>query len=609
MNAGPLFSSMKPQAKTLLFGAAICAIAPFFTASAFAQEPEMGLRAAADANSWLNYKSNLQRTGETKARVGGVPNLMWRHSTDIAGKANDTSPLVVGAPGQRRIYFSTARTLFCIDAQTGAQIWRSKPLSRALASPITLLPGQAEAEDLILAVTSSGQLHALRTSDGVVEWQVAAAAPVQGVAPVIINTAEGERIMLALANGRLAAFTFDGQLDPNWQLRLGSFSSAPTATPAISTDGLNLYIPTSDKKLYVVDILEAKVAYAIALRVPAYESPLLLGDEIFVASGSILSGLRKETGRSNWTYDFKSPLSAPAAQQNADGATIFVGARNGRFYCVNALDGEKLWETNLGDAITGSPTIAADMILVGTRGGVLFGLAPDDGRILWSYRLHSERLTEKKQEGETEVGKDGIEVVIDDAPIWDDDSTKTFGITSQPAVLDGQIYLLGDNAALYSFSTQPFDAAPPRVVDARLSIPNSDSRPTLQRLDLEQPLLIPGRAPVQLIVELSDIGSGVDPGSIRVFLNDQQVPPEAMRSYSDATGKVVVSLAEAADKGPSGLEDGNNSIAILGRDYRGNEMNYAVNFSVDNSIPAPKAPPKKPKEPEVQPGAATPRKN
>ena len=83
--------------------------------------------------SWLTYKADLQRTGATNARIGAIPNLLWRHSTNMTAKICDTSPLVIGPPGQRRLYFAADELLFCLDGQTGSRIWESKPLSRPIA--------------------------------------------------------------------------------------------------------------------------------------------------------------------------------------------------------------------------------------------------------------------------------------------------------------------------------------------------------------------------------------------------------------------------------------------------------------------------------------------
>lgn len=601
---------------------ALCC-APVFTGQSWAQlAPELGARVEPapiepeiidlpvdlGPTSWLDYKSDLQRTGSTKAHLGSALNLMWRHSTNIKGKAYDTSPLVVGPPGLRRIYMAIHHTIFCIDGQTGAQIWRSEPLTRPIVSPIILLPG--ETGDLVLSVTSSGQLNALRVSDGAPAWKIGAAAPVQNMAPVIINTAGGQRIMVALATGRLIAFTLKGELDASWDVRLGSFSSSPTATPSLSSDGRFLYVPTQDKKLFVIDIMNAKVAYSVGLRNSAYASPMIFEDRVLLITDTSLTSMKQRTGQTNWVFDVKSALGAPAAARGAKGAAIYVGARNGKFYAVNSMTGAKLWETNLAESVTSAPTVASDMVLVGTRSGVLFGLSREDGRVLWRYRLHTERVvaTEEDDNNTSDNTSDplirtapgGMEnsdrnalpkaPPSEDRPIWETDKTKTFGVTSQPVVMEGMAYILGDNAALYAFSSQPFDTQPPVISNARLSIPNSASRQSLQRLDLEKPLLVPGQAPIQLMVEISDEGSGLDPDSIVVRFQNTELPKSALGTFSDATGKLIVTLAEKKGRTLTNLSDGLYPVVITARDYRGNEMSYTVNFAVDNSIPPPLAP-------------------
>ena len=570
----------------------------------------------AGPTSWLTYKSDLQRTGATKARLGSALNLLWRHSTDIEGKAYDTSPLVVGPPGQRRVYMALDHTIFGIDGQTGAQIWRSEPLTRPIVSPIILLPG--ETGDLILSVTSSGQLNALRASDGTRAWKIGAAAPVQNMAPVIIKTAAGERIMVALATGRLIAFTLDGELDTAWDVRLGSFSSSPTATPSVSSDGRLLYIPTQDKKLFVIDILNAKVAYSVALRNGAYASPLVFEDRVLLVTDTSLTSMKQRTGQTGWIFDVKSALGAPAAARGAKGAAIYVGARNGKFYAVNSTTGAKLWETDLAESVTGAPTVAADMVLVGTRNGVLFGLSREDGRVLWRYRLRTERVVAPEQDDNVTGGNTSDPLIrtrpagngnadrnadentdrnalpeappSSNGPIWETATMQTFGMTSQPVIVEGMAYVLGDNAALYAFSAQPFDAEPPMISSARLSIPNSASRPSLQRLDLEKPLLVPGQAPIQLAVEIIDEGSGLNPDSIVVRFQNADLPKSALGTFSDATGKLLVTLAEQKGRTLVNLADGLYPVTITAKDYRGNEMSYTVNFAVDNSISPPPAP-------------------
>jgi outer membrane protein assembly factor BamB len=544
-------------------------------------------------STWLTYGADLQRTGAVDVHLSAMPNLVWRYSSDIEPKEFDTTPLIVGPEGQRRIYFAADRYLVCLDGQTGAQIWRSKALQRPIASPITLMA--SDAGDVILAVTSSGQLNALRTSDGGQLWQVPATAPVQNIAPVLIKTADGSRIMLALATGRLVAYTLDGQLDPNWEVRLGSYSATPTATPALSPDGQFLYIPTQDKRLYVVNIPKARVEYPITLDTGSFVAPVVAGEHLIAVTGTTLLGMKLRTGQTQWRFDVKSSFGSPAVQIGSEDAAgkIFVGARNGKFYAVDADSGNELWETDLADSVTSVPVVTNTMILVGTRNGLLFGLSPENGKVLWRYRLNTQRsVVVRNRDWDDNSGGNVTPAGFGAASSAAGSRTylQTFGVSSMPAVVDNAVYVLGDNAALYAFSTRPFDADPPRVVNPQLSIPNSAAKPSLQRLDADKPLLVPGRAPIQLVVELSDIGSGVDPATIHVSLNNQELPSSALAPFVDTTGRLLITLIESKDRVTANLDDGLFTVAIAASDYRGNQMNWTGNFLVDNTVPSPKAP-------------------
>lgn len=568
--------------------------------------------ASVESNAWLTYRGNLQRTGVANVNLAAAPNLVWRYSSDIEPNEFNTTPLVVGPATQRRIYFAADNFVVCLDGQTGAQLWRSKRLQRPITSPIALVTG--ESGDMILAVTSSGQMNALRVSDGGLIWQVPASAPVQNIAPLLIKTSAGERIMLALATGRLVTYTLDGQPDPSWEVRLGSFSASPTATPALSVDGKLLYIPTQDKRLYVVDIPNAKVAYPINLDFGAFVSPLVLDQHLIAVTGTTLLGMKLRTGQTQWRFDVKSTFGSPAAKPGAGTAadTVYIGARNGKFYAINAENGARVWETDLADSVTGVPVVTQGMILVGTRNGLLFGLAPDDGKVLWRYYLNTQRAIAPRDRNTDGTGRayrggdnmmptgfgnpggaapaaGGSGGTAGDGDSATRPAVQTYGVSSMPAVVGEAVYVLGDNAALYAFSTRPFDADPPQAISPQLSIPNSAGKPALQRMDSEKPLLVSGRAPIQFVVELRDAGSGVDPDSIQVSLNNQELPKTALSPFSDTSGRLLVTLVESKGRAATSLEDGLYNVVIKARDYRGNEMNYTGNFLVDNTVPSPAA--------------------
>ena len=598
--------------------------------------PAAGSTPSAGPTQWLTYKADAQRTGAVDVTVGAPPNLMWRHSTELAPRTNDSAPLVIGPPGQSRIYFALDKFVICVDAQTGQEIKRSKALSAPIASPLALL--STDAGDLVLAVANSGEMSALRTSDLGQLWSALPdkdkTVSVLNSAPIRLKTANGERLIVAIGTGKLVAFDLLGQIDPNWETVLGNFSSAPTATAALSRDSSTLYVPTQDKRVWVVSTDTGKVRYSINTRSAVFTSPVVTDDHLIVVNGSTLNGLQLKSGREDWVFDVKSDLSAAAAMKDKNGnTTIFVGARNGRFYAINDANGRVLWSSDLADSISSPPTVAKDMIFVGTRNGVMFGLAPADGKVLWRYRLHADRVVTQptRQRNGRGGGTDnnaggfggggfggadggagapggfagggefgggaGQGSASNSAtlrnrrektqPIWSDTPTQTFGVTTTPIVLNDQLYILADNSALYSFSTQPFDADPPQLMNPQLSILNTEGKPALQRLDNEKGWLGPGRGPVEFIAEINDIGSGVDPTSIRISFNRQELPATAITSFSDITGKLLLKLTDAKVSAMANLEDGNQTILITARDYRGNEMAQTITFMVDNTAPVP----------------------
>ncbi|MXR52769.1 PQQ-binding-like beta-propeller repeat protein [Halovenus sp. WSH3] len=75
----------------------------------------------------------------------------------------------------------------------------------------------------------------------------------------------------------------------------------------------------------------------------------------------------------------------------ADGA-VYIGAYDGIFYAFDAATGERLWETELGDSIGGSPTYDGDLLYVAVEyadpEGSTFAVDPASGEVVWEDPEH-----------------------------------------------------------------------------------------------------------------------------------------------------------------------------------------------------------------------------
>ncbi len=559
--------------------------------------PLMAQNAApAGANSglaWTTFKGDFSRTGSSAANVRLPLSLQWRFSSEAPARTYPTSALVLGAPGQQRVFFAAGRNVYALDTQTGQQIWRSPTFNSSVITPITALSG--EGGDLILAAQQGGRLAALRATDGGRAWEGDAQSTINNAGPIVVNTPRGQRILTAVNSGRIVAFNLNGTVDPEWKASLGRTS--PSTPMALSSDGSLLFIGGSNSRLYVIDIQKGTVAYTIQLRGTSLVSPVVAGDQVITSSGRRLASYRVAGGSAAWTFDTAGLLIAsPAVAKDAAGKNVlYVGTRDGSFYALDEA-GKQIWKTDVGVGITGTPLALPTMVLVGTSNGLFLALDRTNGKVLWEYRLKTERAVEQPTTPQADIGQANIgQANIGEANIGEEgappvDATQTepqtriWSVSAAPSVVNGQLFLLGDNAALYGFTTRSFDALPPRVIEPSLAVPDDRNKISSLLLSPATPP-VPGQGPIYFAAQMEDTGSGIDPASIQANLDNVAIAPDAV-DFRSGTGILTLTLLDPA-KGGTTLSDGLRNLTITARDYAGNQLRYSIGFQIDNTAPPP----------------------
>ena len=579
---------------SLLGGALWCAALPALAQVAPAVSPAAMTGAMADGTTtaWTTFKGNVERSGASDARVSLPLSLKWRYSSTAPARTYVTAPLILGAPGRQRIVFAVGSNVYALDANTGSQIWATPDLTSTIVTPLTLL--STDNGDLILGMQSSGRLLALKSADGGRVWETDAGGLSTAAGPIIVETEKGTRIVVALDTGQMVAFDTAGTVDKTWKVQLGRPGNSAASSMALSPDGARLMLLGADSQLYIVDVKAAKVIYALQQTSRNAVTPTVAGDLVYTANARAITATRIGNGQTAWSFaPTGEVVGSPAVMKSDDGTTLFAGTRDGQFVALDAATGDVKWQKNLGKTVnvSGSPLALRDVILVGTTTGLMLGLNPADGTLVWQYRLQTERVADLQprqgrggrggQGGGFGGGRGGGFGGTAEEP-------RVYGVSSAPAAVDGAVYVLGDDAALYAFTAQPFDADAPRVVEPSIAVNASDNELLALLLPTDSPRLVPGAGPFLFAAQIDDVGSGVDPNSIVVTLNGE--PVEASRIYFGvATGVLTLTLSDAAKQEPA-LTDGLKTIVIKARDYAGNQVTSTSSFQVDNTIGPPAAP-------------------
>jgi outer membrane protein assembly factor BamB len=177
-------------------------------------------------------------------------------------------------------------------------------------------------------------------------------------------------------------------------------------------------------------------------------SPAVADGKVFVGtSGGKFYALDKTTGEIIWTFDAGSPVSSSPAFQNG---TVFFGTENpGKIYAIDARTGLVIWlyQVHAGAAVYSSPAVIDDKVIVGSSDGELLCLDELQGQVLWTTQLGVGPLSSPAIQNGTvfvasSLGIDAVDMQTGTS-IWE--FATSWPVTSTPAVADGLVFVGTEN--------------------------------------------------------------------------------------------------------------------------------------------------------------------
>ena len=254
-------------------------------------------------------------------------------------------------------YLAGGSYVYAVNLQTGAQVWRYP--DKASANPFEATPVLTSDGQLIVGGYDK-KLYSLNPQTGQSNWQFADARDrwIGGILAV------NNMIYAPNSDYNLYALNLRGELQ--W-----TFGADQSIWGAPVSDGTNIYFGTLGHKVYAVNAKTGKQAWVQNVDGAVLGAPVLGTDNsLYVGSyGGTVYNLNTATGSNHSLATASSWIwSSPAL----DGNTLYFGDGNGSLYAKPLGDTGQSWNQKLNGAITGTPLISGENIIVGTEAGNVY---------------------------------------------------------------------------------------------------------------------------------------------------------------------------------------------------------------------------------------------
>ena len=288
------------------------------------------------SQDWPMFRHDPGHTGHTTAAGPTTPNVLWNFST--SGNGVNSSPAVV----DDRLYVGSENgNIYCLNAQTGQQIWVNFKITTSFRSSPAVSNGFlyiCDARDVVYCLDAqTGKINwTFSRDDGVL-------ADAKSSSPTVVNG------YVYICSGSNSLFCLDALTGREvWALNIVSMepSLEGTGWPEIGYSSVST-------------------------------SPAIIDDRIYVG-GSNLHCIDANSGGLIWSY----PVVVGCAPAVSEGK-VYFSSWEGNAYCLNADTGEKVWNQSgiMGWSRSG-PSVADGRVYFG---GLIYCLDASSGEVIWRY--------------------------------------------------------------------------------------------------------------------------------------------------------------------------------------------------------------------------------
>lgn len=521
---------------------------------------------------------NVERTGYTAEKLAPPLALQWKFSVgEDAG--HKSTPLCIGD----RVIHCALGVVYALDADSGAIIWSYNTRFQIRATPILH-------NNRLYVCTINGQVHILDPADESQER-------VLGVLDIRGGTASdpllvGEDLYIVADSGRMFQIncqTYDSK-------EVHRFESG--ARDHLAWDGDNIFFTGTDNRLYCWSTKRNRVLWAKS-QGNLVTAPVVVKDGVVIATRDDLKLIKTRSGQPVWTKRGLVSARGPVGL-TPDGKIVMVD-RNEYVYLIDAVRGEIISRVETDSLVETAPTIADQLIYLGTGVGNVYAITLSDMSNVWYYRCNP------------------IDTIGAGLP--------TYKVAVAPVVSNGNLLVVTTQGTLLNFRADAVDFGEPRLhlpqlttnaVDrSLLALPLYDDQlREAMRADAEaaaedgkdpvippeaEKLALPGKQPTfRFETYVYDEGSGVDMTGIRVEWDGQPYISDLIRITPNDHLLTVDLVGQRSGVARQQLKDGEHVLKITVPDFKGNKVERTFTFQIDNTLP-----PLEPIKEKPKPGTGT----
>jgi outer membrane protein assembly factor BamB len=334
------------------------------------------------ADDWSMYHLDSAHTGYSTATAPTtLPKQLWNYTIDISPSSTSPSPVVADG----FLYVSSFdNNIYCLDAARGTEVWTFETEYIAGSSP-------AVGDGYVYAGSGDGNVYCLDASKGTQIWNFSIRGPADDSAAspitlannrVFVESWSGHVFCLDAANGSMI-----------WNYSTGcKVSNSYACSPAVF--GNTVYVGNSNGAVICLDASNGTKLWNYTTG-GAVRSPAVTGGYVYVGSadGNAYC-LNASSGDKIWNYTTEFNSNGPShgyywgntvSDPAVANGRVYVGSSNFGIYCLDAINGSKIWNFTTNAEVYASPVVVGGCVFAGSYDGNVYCLNATNGSSLWSY--------------------------------------------------------------------------------------------------------------------------------------------------------------------------------------------------------------------------------